>query len=62
MSIIGKKVIDRKTGDIGAVLSLSYKFVKDKFIIQLRIEFEYDGDTLIVNRDINNISFVGEAN
>lgn len=62
MSIIGKKVIDRKTGDIGAVLSLNYKFVKDKFIIQLRIEFEYDGDTLIVNRDINNISFLGEAN
>lgn len=60
MSIIGKKVIDRKTGDVGTVLSVSYKFVKDRFMIQLRIEFEYEGDCITLNRDTNNISFLGD--
>lgn len=60
MSIIGKKVIDRKTGDIGTVLSVSYKFVKERFMIQLRIEFEYEGDYITLNRDINNVSFLGD--
>jgi hypothetical protein len=61
MSIIGKKIIDRKTGDVGIVLGVSYKFVKDRFMIQLRVEFEYDGDYLTLNRDVKNISFIGEA-
>jgi hypothetical protein len=60
MSIIGKKIIDRKTGDIGTVLSVSYKFVKDRFMIQVRVEFEYDGDYITLNRDINNVSFLGD--
>lgn len=60
MSIIGKKIIDRKTGDIGTVLSVSYKFVKDRFMIQVRVEFEYEGDYITLNRDINNVSFLGD--
>lgn len=60
MSIIGKKIIDRKTGDVGTVLGVSYKFVKDRFMIQLRVEFEYEGDYLTLNRDVKNISFIGE--
>lgn len=61
MTVIGKKIIDRKTGDIGTVLGVSYKFVKDKFMIQLRVEFEYDGDSITLNRDVRNIMFIGET-
>lgn len=52
--------MDRKTGDIGTVLGVSYKFVKDKFMIQLRVEFEYEGDYITLNRDVKNISFIGD--
>lgn len=61
MTVIGKKIIDRKTGDIGTVLGVSYKFIKDQFMIQLRVEFEYDGDSITLNRDVRNIMFIGET-
>jgi hypothetical protein len=60
MSIIGKKIIDRKTGDVGTVLSVSYKFVKDGFMIQVRVEFEYEGDYITLNRNIKNVVFLGD--
>jgi hypothetical protein len=45
---------------MGTVLSVSYKFVKDGFMIQVRVEFEYEGDYITLNRNIKNVVFLGD--
>ncbi len=62
MSIINKKVMDKRTGDIGEVLNVSFKYINDGFVILLKVEFymygDSEGETLTVSRNFKDVLFV----
>jgi hypothetical protein len=60
MSVINNKVKDKKTGEICTILNIEFKYVKDSFIIFLKLEskMEDNGDILIFKRSIGEVIFV----
>lgn len=60
MSVIYNKVKDKKTGEICTILNIEFKYVKDCFVIYLKLEnhMEDNDDTLIFRRNINDVIFI----
>jgi len=58
MSTIGKKVIDKKTGDIGTILNIYCKYDKGNYAIVVKVEFELGNDFLSYEKNIKELYFL----
>jgi hypothetical protein len=59
--MIGRKIIDRKTGDECTIIGYSLVYIpNDRHRLIFKIEFEIDEDFLIVKRDFKELLFIKE--
>lgn len=58
--MIDKRILDIKSGYEGKIVGISFNFKNGEHKLKYKVELIIDEDAIIVDRNINDISFVGD--